>query len=207
MNQADILSGKAGLAGIQWALEGQSSRRFLRKEAESMLRPGYRAGSFHLTRAKFKPDRKLSAYFTFPVLDAMGNASHSIHLAVAWQNTPNSNHHADGRGQLQEEADRSGLMPVHHELWKDLDDQGIELQVWPFDLEFPRLVRLGNPSYVAGMLASLGLIDDLKQMPDITPIRYRPKERHVLRYEIDSPELVPGEKRRLYAKLYANAED
>jgi len=66
MKQEEILSGKAGLAGLQRVLNGQSSRRLLRSEVQAMLRQGYSAGPFHLTRAKFKPGRKLSAYFTFP---------------------------------------------------------------------------------------------------------------------------------------------
>ncbi len=192
MNQEDILSGKAGMAGIQRLLNGQSSRRLLRSEAQRMLREGYRAGPFHLTRAKFKPGRKLSAYFTFPAFDAAGKASHSVHLAVTWQNTLDGTTHADGGEQLQEEANQSGLMPVQRELWRDLLDQGIKLQIWPFDPKFPQLVRLGNPSYVAGMFASLGIVNDLKQLPVITPLRYRPKERHVLRYEIYSSETVLG---------------
>jgi hypothetical protein len=207
MNKDDILSGKAGLVGIQSVLNGQSSHRLLRSEAESMLQQGYRAGPFHLTRAKFKPERKLSAYFTFPALDTAGNVKQSVHLAVSWQKNLDGNHHADGRGQLQEEANQSGLMPVQRELWRDILDRGIRLQIWPLDLEFPQLVRLGDPAYVAGMFASLGIANDLKQLPVITPIRYRPKERHVLRYEINSPETVPGQGRRLYAKLYPNAQD
>src|SRR3972149_66934 len=176
MNPEDVLSGKAGLAGIQWGLNGRSSRRRLRSEAQSMLREGYHAGPFHLTRAKFKPGRKLSAYFTSPALDAVGQASHSVHLAVAWQKILDGTNHADGRGQLQEEANQFGLMPVQRELWRDIPDQGIKLQVWPFDPEFPQLVRLGNPSYVAALFASLGIAHDLKQMPVITPIRYRSEE-------------------------------
>ena len=207
MNQEDILSGKAGLAGIHWALNGQSSRYLLRSEVQKMLRPGYRAGSFHLARAKFKPERKLLAYFTFPVLDAAGKPSHSIQLAAAWQKNLDGTNHTDDWGQLQEEANQAGLMPVQCELWRDSLDQGIRLQVWPFDPEFPKLVRLGDPSYVAGIFASLGITPHLKQMPLITPIRYRPGERHVLRYEISSPETHSGGRQRLYAKLYSNAQD
>jgi len=69
------------------------------------------------------------------------------------------------------------------------------------------LVRLGNPSYVARMFASLGIAHDLRQLPVITPIRYRPGERHVLRYEIHSLETVPERGQRLYAKLYSNGQD
>jgi len=207
MKQEEILSGKAGLAGLQRVLNGQSSRRLLRSEVQAMLRQGYSAGPFHLTRAKFKPGRKLSAYFTFPARNGTDKLAHLVHLAITWQKDLDGNRNADGRQQLQEEADRSGLMPVQRELWRELPDQGIKLQVWPFDSKFPHLVRLGNPSYVAGMFASLGIAKDLQQLPLVTPIRYRPGERHVLRYEIQSPESVSGEGRRLYAKLYENPDD
>jgi len=55
------------------------------------------------------------------------------------------------------------------------------------------------------VFASLGIAPDLKQLPVVTPIRYRPGERHVLRYEISSPETAAG--RRLYGKLYSNEQD
>jgi len=44
MNWEEILSGNAGLAGLQWALNSASSRRLLRQEAQKMLQPGYHAG-------------------------------------------------------------------------------------------------------------------------------------------------------------------
>jgi hypothetical protein len=75
MNHDEILSGKAGLAGIQSLVNGQASRRLLRREAQRMLRPEYQAGPFHLTRVKFKPERKLLAYFNFP---AFGRARQVI---------------------------------------------------------------------------------------------------------------------------------
>ena len=207
MNEEDILSGKAGLAGIQRVLTGQSSRRLLRSEAQNMLRPGYRVGPFHLTRAKFKPGRKLLSYFNFPALDDAGVARQSVHLVVSWQRDLDATNHADGRDQLQEEADRSGLMPVQRELWRDIPDQGPSLEMWPLDPEFPQLVRLGNPSYAGGMFASWGIAYDLKQLPMIAPIRYRPGERHVLRYDLPSPETDSGRRQRLYAKLYSHAQD
>ena len=204
MTQEEILSGKAGAAGIQHLLNGQSSRRGLREEVQTMLRPGYRAGPFHLTRAKFKPGRKLSAYFTLPVLDAKEEASPSLHLAVTWQYSLDDTPPTDHWSQLQSEAEGSGLMPVQCELWRDVPDKGMRLQLWPFDPKFPQLVRLGSPSYIAGVFSSLGIAD---QTPVITPIRYRPKERHVLRYEIDSTGTDRGETQRLYAKLYSSAQD
>jgi hypothetical protein len=207
MNREDALSGKAGLAGVQWLLNGQSSRRHLRHDVQRMLQPDYRLGTFHLTRAKFKPDRRLLAYFTFPALDAGDQVCQSVHLAVAWQKNVDSQPSEDGWGHLQEEANRSGLMPVQRELWRDDPDHGLKLQLWPFDPEFPNLVRLGDPIHVARMFASLEIAESLKQLPVVTPIRYRPGERHVLRYEFSSLETTGGQGQRLYAKLYSNAED
>lgn len=207
MNREDILSGKAGLAGIHWALNGQSSRRLLRNEAQSMLQPGFRAGAFHLTRAKFKPGRKLSAYFSFPILDDAGKVCQSAHLAVTWQDILDDNDQPGERSPLQDEANRAGLMPVQGELWRDLPERGIRLQLWPLDPKFPHLVQLGNPSHVARMLSSLGIAHDMKQLPVITPIRYRPGERHVLRYEFFSAATESERGQRLYAKLYKDGQD
>jgi hypothetical protein len=207
MNWEEILSGNAGLAGLQWAINGPSSRRQLRMEAQKMLRPGYHAGPFRLTRAKFKPARKLLAYFNFVGRPENDLESYPLHLAVAWQNELDGDPHLADWGELQEEANRSGLMPVQCDLWRDIPERGLSLRLWPFDPEFPQLVHLSDPAYVAKMLESLDITHDRSQMPVITPIRYRPGERHVLRYKISSPETVSGEGQRLYAKLYSNAED
>lgn len=205
MNREEVLSGKAGLSGIQSLLNGSSSRLLLRQDLQRMLKPGYHAGPFHLTRLKFKPGRKLSAYFTLPVFEVAHNLSNPVHLAATWQKDLDGKDHAGDWNQLQKEADRAGLMPVQCELWRDIPERGTRLQIWPFDPEFPNLVRLGDPTDVSGMLTSLGIAEDLKQMPVVTPIRYRPGERHVLRYEIEPSGATAG--RRLYAKLYSSAED
>jgi hypothetical protein len=44
-------------------------------------------------------------------------------------------------------------------------------------------------------------------MPKVTPIRYRPGERHVLRYEIPSLEGLTGGAEHIYAKLYSDEQD
>ncbi len=204
MNQEEILSGKAGVEGVQRLLSGSSSRRRLKQEVQKMLQEGYHVGQLRLTRAKFKPGRKLSAYFTFPVLDAKDQARHIAHLAVTWQNELDEAPQTANWAQLQNEASGAGLMPVQCELWRDVPEEGMRLQLWPFDPKFPQLIRLGSPQYAAGIFSSLGIAD---QTPGITPIRYRPKERHVLRYELESLEAVNGLQRRLYAKLYTSGQD
>jgi len=128
MKYEDILSGNARLAGIQSLLNGQASRRLLRTEVQTMLRNGYHAGPFHLTRAKFKPGRKLSAYFTFPVLNTVGKPEYPFHLAVTWQKDLYGNNHSNGWDQLQDEANLSGLMPVQRELWRNSLTAGSNLR-------------------------------------------------------------------------------
>lgn len=160
MNWEEVFSGSAGPAGLQWALNSSSSRRILRREVQKMLRPGYYAGPFHLTRAKFKPGRKLLGYFNFTASDGLALESYPLHLAVAWQNELNNDYRVDDWMQLQEEANHFGLMPVQCDLWRDLPERKMELRLWPFDPAFPQLIRLSNPSYVAGMLESLDIPRD-----------------------------------------------
>src|SRR5690349_9914380 len=144
MNWEDVISGTAGPAGLQWAVNSAASRRLLRKEAQEMLRPGFHAGPFHLTRAKFKPGQKLLAYFLFTAIAAGTRQSDSLHLAVEWRNEMDGDQHQADWSQLQEEANRAGLMPVQSQLWRDLPERKLRLQLWPFDPKFPQLVRLGN---------------------------------------------------------------
>ena len=207
MNWEEILSGNAGFAGIQWALNSPSSRRLLRRDVQKMLQPGYHPGPFHLTRAKFKPGRHLLAYFNITALDGNDLEGSPLRLAVAWQNELDGDHHLNDWSELQEEANHAGLMPVQCDLWSDFPERGLRLRLWPFDPEFPQLVRLSDPSYVVEMLESLGITRVTGEMPVITPIRYRPGERHVLRYEIGSRNSVLPHGQRLYAKLYSNAQD
>jgi len=53
-------------------------------------------GRCRLHRAKYKPGRKLSAYFTFPALGVYKQEDHLVHLAVTWQKNTDGHNHADG---------------------------------------------------------------------------------------------------------------
>lgn len=203
MDWDEVFSGRAGAIGLQWTLKGPHSRRLLRQEVQEMLLPGYHPGPLHLTRAKFKPGRKLLAYFTFSARDGIEREDQPLHLAVAWQNDLPT----DDWSGLQEEANRAGLMPAQCALWRDLPERGMRLQLWPFDPAFPQLVRLGNPVHVAGMLAAHGIASNGEELPVVTPIRYRPRERHVLRYAIPRTADTPEGRQHLYAKLYSDAAD
>ena len=81
----------------------------------------------------------------------------------------------------------------------------MRIQVSPLDPHFPQLARVSDPGYVGTMLASLyaKATDAPWPIPaaqyTITPIRYRPGQRHVLRYD---PQETPHRSETLFAKLY-----
>src|SRR5207244_10578293 len=72
---------------------------------------------------------------------------------------------------------------------------GASVMVSPLDPKLPQLVRLCDPAYVGALLAaSAGAPRNAYR---VLTIRYRPGERHVLRYE--PAQVAPG--RAVFAKL------
>lgn len=209
MNSETVLNGAAGLAGIQWAVSGQPARRLLRTQLTRMLEPGSTFGPLHLTRAKYKPGRKLLAYYTLVVTGPETRHNRTVPLAVAWmppdtlppQETPDQ-----PVQEMQAEARQQGLLSPFLHLQQDIPAWGLRLQVWPLDPDFPQLVRLGSPAHAEQLFHSAGVKLALagEDCVKITPIRYRPGERHVLRYQIDTNSNSPVQE-RLYAKLYPDA--
>src|SRR3989442_15662650 len=88
---------------------------------------------------------------------------------------------------------RSTLFPYttlfRSQLTAELPEWGMHVKVSPLDAQFPQLVRLLDPRHVRDMLAAAypasGVALD-QPRPDgyaVTSIRYRPGNRHVLRYD------------------------
>jgi aminoglycoside phosphotransferase len=67
----------------------------------------------------------------------------------------------------------------------------MHILVSPLDVRFPHLVRLSDPNFLAGVVPGSGW--------RVKPIRYRPGQRHVLRYDL---ERLDGSCETIYAKLY-----
>jgi aminoglycoside phosphotransferase (APT) family kinase protein len=106
-------------------------------------------GETHLTllRTKFKPARKLTAYYR-----STGAATAPEHLAVSWQVTPS--------------IGENGLVTVMR---------------YPEDPAMPQLVRLADAEYLAGLVVRMGEPAGVpERLSGVTPIRYRPGQRHVL---------------------------
>lgn len=191
MNLAEGLSGQGGLDGVRRLLSGRSTRRILRRELAGLLEDAETMGPCRLRRAKFKPGRKLTAYYDIQLRDPDGGEDGSRPVAVSWTTTGNGHAvPADAIAELQAEARRRGLATPFRALEARAPAERMRILVSPLDERFPQLGRLSDPDYLADLLPG---------PVAVTPIRYRPGQRHVLRYDLGSSESV-------YAKLYQGDE-
>jgi hypothetical protein len=207
MNIADVLSGEAGLQGVQWALCGPAMRKALRGQLAGLLPLG-QLGVCRLDRAKFKPGRKLTGYYNVD-LRSGGAAPDMRPIAVTW--TPPGSKEmgppAPALLDMQAEAVERGTAAPFQQLVAADPRCGLRVQVSPLDTDFPQLVRLSDPRHVQAMIAAVYAQEDGAAPPlparyVITPIRYRPGQRHVLRYDPagDDGQIDPAG--TLFAKLY-----
>jgi hypothetical protein len=175
---------------VRSALRSPSTRRVLHDTVEGLLRPGSAALRFALQRVKCKPGRKLTVTYDFSVAGGPGRP-----LTVTWF-APELVEDALGevdRG-LEDEARRRQVAGPFERLSAWLPELGLRIQVSPFDPEFPQLVRLVDPDHIGALLeATLGRCP---ARPEIGWIRYRPGQRHVLRYG------GPGGQGTVFAKLH-----
>ncbi len=213
MNQAAVLNPEAGISAIHWAVNNRQPRQVLRRALAQMLEPGSLIGPLHLTRVKYKPRLILLAYYSFSVSNSQAARTRTVPMAVAWgplADTPQELPYTPKDPQsldMQAEAGQRGLLSPFLNLEQDIPEWGIRIQVWPLDTAFPQLVRLGSPGYTASLFQSAGVPIPVagEDCVEIIPIRYRPGERHVLRYQVLA-EMNSKKPNRLYAKLYRESQ-
>jgi aminoglycoside phosphotransferase len=181
----------ASLSGARRALLGSSTREILRSTLEARLVDGTSIGDCRLRRAKLKPRRKLSAYFDISLRGLKGDSCARA-VAVTWE--ASSKRRAGEPAALEEEAIRRGLASPFSSLSASLPELGMRILVSPLDGSFTQLVRMSDPSYVATVVVPGNL-----EHPLVTTIRYRPRQRHVLRYCGRT-----GGRNDIFAKLYNN---
>jgi aminoglycoside phosphotransferase (APT) family kinase protein len=184
MNIADALSGRAGIAGVRWALLGRESRDVVAERLHSLLSDGAEVTSWHLYRAKFKPDRRLNAHFHVTI--RRGGDEQRRAVVVNWIPIGSDGHAGDGAGTRALEADaiERGLAAPFTSLHAADPDRGMEMLVSPLDPGFPQLVELSDPEAVRALLAdALDQEGERSAAYEVSTIRYRPAERHVLRYQ------------------------
>src|SRR2546426_8828992 len=210
MNLADALSGRAKLEGIQWVLLSAAPRRVLRDQLKALLSAPNMLGPCRLRRARFKPGRKLTAYYDV-LVHVEGTEGYGARpIAVTWRLDGDADRHqaGDDLAGMQAEAARQGMAAPFRQLTAELPEWSMHIQVSPLDPRFPRLVRLSDPRYVRARLGTSYVASDLA--PDqprsggyaVTSIPYHPGKRHVLRYD----PLDAAKGGAVFAKLYAGED-
>ena len=205
MNIAEALSGRANLEGIRWMLQSGAPRRALRREVSALLSAPGLLGACRLRYARFGPGHKLTAYYDADIRLANGCSTRPI--AAAWSMDEDAEQHA-GTAELAElhaEAARHGVATPFRRLAAELPDWGMRILISPLDIGIPQLLRLCNPRYAREMIVR-ACADETSFDPAaasgyaVTPIRYRPGKRHVLRYD----PVGAARGKALFAKLYHN---
>lgn len=189
MDIDDVLGGAGGVEGIQRLVSGPASRGVLRAALRELLEPGRPLGACRLHRAKYRTGRRLTAYYDVNLGD------HQRSIAVTWtpSGAPTGAHAASEL--VEREAIERGLASPFRRLVAEVGSSHMRLQVAPADAEFPQLARISDPVHVPTMLVAAGM--GIPPAVSVTPIRYRPGRRHLLRYDTD--------RASVYAKCYRDA--
>jgi hypothetical protein len=194
------LLGETGLAGVQWLLVGLAPLAALRAALGAQLPDPALLGDFRLHRAKYKPGRHLTAYYEVTVRTPDG-AEMTRQVEAVWLPTGAPSPHGPpiDQEQMEAEAQRLGEVAPFLHLAADESAQGFWLRVSPLDPKFPQLARLSDPAHVQALLAR-AYAQGSPPAPSysVNVVRYRPGQRHVLRYD---PGGARGEG-SVFAKIY-----
>ena len=194
MTRRDLFSDRAGISDVRWALRGAAPTLAIRAAIQGLLEDGATVGACRLRRVKFKPGRKLTVTY-----DAWIRARHA-HVArpvvVVWDRGEGVTRGAPQVHELETEAACRGLAAPFRRLRARVPELDAFVMASPLDPKLPQLVRLCDPAYVAAMVDAASA-EPAHNAYHVRTIRYRPGERHVLRYEPGQG--APG--RAVFAKL------
>ena len=198
------LSGSAGLAGVQWLLGASPAWQTLQAALAALLIDSFTLGEVQLQRAKYKPGRRLTTHYAVQARDTVDGReiTRLVQANLLPPGSPDSRGDAGALAAAQDEAIQRNLAAPFRELMAAAPEIGLTLLVSPLDPAFPQLARLSDPIYVRDLLAGEEAIPYTAAAYRINAIRYRPGERHVLRYQ---PLDAGGQSdiaNTLYAKVY-----
>ena len=214
MNIGDVVSGRAKLKGIRWALLSVTAHKVLADQLRALLPDGAAVGPCLLREARFKPGRKITAYYDALVNTENPEGHHVRPIAVTWRPSTRADRNAEheetlGLAKIQAEAVRHGVAAPFLGLMADLPEWNMHIRVSPLDPRFTQLVRVSDPLYVRAMLEETYAAGNAawhqRRISDytVTSIKYRPGKKHVLRYDPRDP--VTGA--AVFAKLYICKEE
>src|SRR5262249_25362265 len=209
LNLTGALSERTELDALRWVLLSAAPRRILRSELKAMVSAPARLGPCRLRRAKFKPGRKLDAYYDALVYGENVKGYCVRPIAVTWRVGHEADrHHEADLAEIQADAVRRGIAAPFENLTANLPGWNMRIEVSPLDARFTQLIRLSDPRYVHDLLADAdAALPEASNQPRlgrcaVTSIRYRPGQRHVLRYD----GLGVARAGTVFAKLYAGEE-
>jgi aminoglycoside phosphotransferase (APT) family kinase protein len=189
MNVGPIINAERGIDGVRWLLCAQEPQRAVRRELERLLLDGHTIASLLPHRTKYKPGRKLSAWYTAGVRDGHGADWGHREVAVTWTHDEPQMHPA-AIAAIEREAWARGLAQPFFRLRGWAPEWQMQVLVAPMDTDLPGLVRIADPDELADLAAF--------SPHSVTTVRYRPGQRHVLRHGAGDSSL--------FAKISAKAE-
>jgi hypothetical protein len=202
LNISIALSGKAGLDGVQWLLLEAPAREALLGALKQALEDGATIDAIRLQRAKYKPGRYLTTYHAIELHGAVGASTRLIEVSWMPPGAPDPRGESAAMLAMQAEAIERDLAAPFDTLLAENAEWGMRAQIFPLDASFPKLAPLADPAYVGQLLAAEKTVRATAHSYRITPIRYRPGQRHVLRYDpLDAAGRV-DEDGTLFAKIY-----
>jgi len=84
VNVPEVISARAHLKGIRWALLSAAALRILTDQPKA-IPPGTSVGALHVREVRCKPGRKISAYYDVLVYTEGKGASCLRPVAVTWK--------------------------------------------------------------------------------------------------------------------------
>src|SRR5206468_1256502 len=191
----DLFSGRAGIPEVRWALRGAAPKRAIRGAIQGLLEDGATVDACRLRRMVFKPGRKLTVTYDAWIRARNAHVDVARPVVVVWDRGEWVADDEPHVHELEAEAVCRGLAAPFRRLQARVPELGASVMVSPLDPKLPQLVRLSDPAYAAATLAAAAGAP--RNAYRVLTIRYRPGERHVLRYE--PAQVAPG--RAVFAKL------
>lgn len=202
MNFDEVLSGRAGAQGIRWLLLSTTAKKALADQLRALLPDGAGVRECCLQEVRFKPGRKITAYYDVSVSPVDSEGRQVRPVAVTWE----QNGHAPrpeetaALARMQEEAVRREVAAPFERLLGHSCDWKMLICVSPLDARFTQLARVSDSRHIHNLLTTTGIATSPSGRSSeytVTPLKYRPGKTHVLRYD----PLAPGGD-SVFAKLY-----
>ena len=133
---------------------------------------------WELVRSKFKPARKLTAYYRISCgAPTPPGAGADRHVAVTW--------FADRQPAPWPAPSPPAAAPPFARLAAASEDGRISVRICPDDPAMPQLARLMDPGHLAGLVGERSGRPVAADRLAVETVRYRPGQRHVLRVRLD----------------------